>query len=84
MPTTTQTTNENIDTLPEIARQYLMYLTTIKSSSKLTVREYIFDLRVFFRFMKTRKLKINDVPFDEIDVTGLDLDFMRTITKNLT
>jgi len=74
---------DNIDTLPEIARQYLMYLLTIKSSSKLTVREYIFDLRVFFRFMKSRKLKIDlgNQEFDEIDVTDITLDFIRTITK---
>jgi len=76
---TTQTT-DNIDTLPEIARQYLRHLLTIKNSSKLTVREYIFDLRVFFRFMKTRKLKINQ-EFDEIEVTDINLDFVKTITK---
>ena len=70
----------NIDTLPESARQYLAYMTTIKGSSKLTVREYIFDLRVFFRFMKSRKLK-TDQDFDEIDVTNIDLDFIKTITK---
>jgi len=77
-----------IDTLPEIARQYLMYMTTIKGSSKLTVREYIFDLRVFFRFMKSRKNPAavgRDAPgapeFNEIDVTDIDLDFVKTITK---
>ena len=77
------TQSENIDTLPEIARQYLMYLTTIKNSSKLTVREYIFDLRVFFRFIKSRKLKINrdNQEFNEIDVTDIDIDFVKTITK---
>jgi site-specific recombinase XerD len=71
---------ENIDALPEMARQYLMYLTTIKGSSKLTVREYIFDLRVFFRFMKQRKQK-TDCEFDEIDVADLDLGFIGTISK---
>jgi len=78
---------DNIDTLPEIARQYLMYMTTIKGSSKLTVREYIFDLRVFFRFMKSRRSKHagHDDPgvphFDGIDVTDIDIDFIGTITK---
>jgi len=72
--------NDNIDTLPEIARQYLMYMTTIKGSSKLTIREYIFDLRVFLRFIKLRKLKLNR-EFDEIDVTDISLDFIKTITK---
>jgi len=71
---------ENIDTLPEIARQYLMYMTTIKGCSKLTVKEYIFDLRVFFRFMKSRKLK-PEQEFDEIDVTDIDINFIKTITK---
>jgi len=71
---------ENIDTLPEIARQYLMYMTTIKGCSKLTVREYIFDLRVFFRFIKARKLKLNQ-EFDEIDVTDIGVGFITTITK---
>ena len=72
--------NDNIGTLPETARQYLMYMTTIKGSSKLTIREYIFDLRVFLRFMKSRKLKLNR-EFDEIDVTDIGLDFIKTITK---
>ena len=80
MPDNNTQTNENINTLPEVARQYLMYLTTIKSSSKLTIREYIFDLRVFFRFMKIRKLKVNQ-EFDEIDVTDINLDFLKTINK---
>lgn len=71
---------ENIETLPPAARQYLVYLTTIKGCSKLTVREYIFDLRVFFRFMKQRKLKTDQI-FDEIEVAELDLDFIKSISK---
>jgi site-specific recombinase XerD len=71
---------DNLETLPEIARRYLMYLTTIKSCSKLTVREYIFDLRVFFRFIKQRREKTKQ-NFDEIDITDIDLDFIKSISK---
>ncbi|MCL2158098.1 MAG: tyrosine recombinase XerC [Oscillospiraceae bacterium] len=71
---------ENMETLPPSARQYLMYLSTIKGCSKLTVKEYIFDLRVFFRFLKQRKQK-TDQPFDEIEVAELDLDFVGSISK---
>ena len=80
---------QSVDTLPETAKQYLMYLLTIKSSSKLTVKEYVFDLRLFFRFMKKRKA-VNSInqseleefrEFDKIDVTDIDLDFIKTITK---
>jgi len=72
--------SDNIDTLPEAARQYLMYLTTIKGSSKLTIKEYIFDLRVFFRFIKARKLKLNQ-EFDKIDVTDISIGFITQISK---
>ncbi|MCL2773390.1 MAG: tyrosine recombinase XerC [Oscillospiraceae bacterium] len=78
-----ENTSDNMDSLPEIARQYLMYLLTIKSSSKLTVREYVFDLRLFFRFMKKRKLNLQtgQDEFDKIDVTDIDLEFIKSITK---
>ncbi|MCL2097034.1 MAG: tyrosine recombinase XerC [Oscillospiraceae bacterium] len=79
-----KTQENNIDGLPELAKQYLMYLATIKNSSKLTVREYIFDLRVFFRFMKSRKLNhvnYNPEEFGEIDISDINIEFIKTITK---
>jgi len=72
---------QSMDTLPETAKQYLMYLLTIKSSSKLTVKEYIFDLRLFFRFMKKRKNNLKGEEFDKIDVTDIDLDFIKSVTR---
>ena len=70
-----------IETLPLLARQYLQYLTTIKNSSRLTVREYIFDLRLFFRFMKSRKLKISYQNIEEIDILDIDISFIEKITR---
>jgi len=70
-----------METLPVLARQYLMYLTTIKSSSRLTVKEYIFDLRLFFRFMKARKLKISFENIEEIDILDIDIDFIENISR---
>jgi site-specific recombinase XerD len=78
------TENQNLlETLPETARQYLMYLLTIQSSSRLTVREYIFDLRLFFRFMKARKskMKIDNESLEEISVIDIDIEFIRNITR---
>ena len=70
-----------METLPELARQYLMYLLTIKSSSRLTVKEYIFDLRLFFRFMKARNLNLNLETIEEIDILDIDIDFIEKITR---
>ena len=67
--------------LPELTRQYLMYITTIKNSSPLTVREYVFDLRLFFRFVKSRKLKISYENIEEIDILDIDIDFIKNISR---
>jgi len=76
------TDNKNLmESLPELARQYLMYITTIKNSSPLTVREYIFDLRLFFRYMKSRKLKISFENIEEIDILDIDINFIEKITR---
>ena len=70
-----------MESLPELARQYLMYLLTIKSSSRLTVKEYIFDLRLFFRFMKVRKLKLSLEIIEETDILDIDIAFIEKITR---
>ena len=73
--------SDNMESLPELARQYLMYLLTIKNSSRLTVREYIFDLRLFFRYIKTRRLKLDYENIDELDILDIDIDFIKDITR---
>lgn len=75
------TSVENMNSLPLPVKQYLMYLLTIKGNAKLTVSEYIFDLRLFCRFMKQYKEAIIDTPFDEIDVRMLDVAFFKDISK---
>ena len=73
--------NDLMETLPELVRQYLMYLLTIKSSSRLTVKEYIFDLRLFLRFMKSRKLNISFENIEEIGILDTDINFIDKISR---
>jgi len=40
--------------IPSILDDYLNYMETIKGLSPNTVKEYFFDLRTFFRFIKMR------------------------------
>ena len=70
-----------METLPVPARQYLMYLSTIKNSSRLTVKEYVFDLRLFFRFIKARKTKTDFENIEEIYILDIDFDFIKNITR---
>lgn len=69
--------SEEIVTLPNIAIQYLTYLSGIKSKSELTVLEYGSDLRMFFRFLKRHKgLVDSSVDFDEIIIADLSDDII--------
>ncbi len=72
---------EEIVTLPNIAVQYLTYLSGIKSKSELTVLEYGSDLRMFFRFLKRHKgLVDSSVNFDEIIIADLNDDIILNVS----
>ena len=63
--------------IPIILEDYLNYMETIKGASPNTVKEYYFDLRIFFRFIKFRyKLVDPKEPFDEIYIADINLDLI--------
>ena len=66
---------------PPIIQNFLGYLETIKGKSPKTVEEYYLDLRTFFRYIKqTEGFVPESVPFEEIDISDVDLPLIRTIT----
>lgn len=66
--------------IPLILEDYLNYMETIKGTSPNTVKEYYFDLRTFFRFMKERfKFVEADTIFEQIIISDIDLDFIKRI-----
>ncbi len=66
--------------IPPIVRDFLMYIQVARGESKVTGEDYYFDLRTFFRYMKMSKQRINDCAFEEIDITDIDIEFIKTIT----
>jgi len=71
----------DFDEAPQMVRDFLSYMETIKGKSKNTVKEYYFDLRTFFRFMKLHKnLVRTDVDFDNIPIHDITVDFVKDIT----
>lgn len=71
---------EEFVTMPLLVQKYLNYLIVVKSKSKLTALEYASDLRTFFRFiMRTKNLCDKDVPFDEINISGLSDDIIKNV-----
>ncbi len=66
---------------PQIIRDFLTYHQTIQGHSRKTVDEYYLDLRNFFRFIKSeRGLVPKDTPLEEISISDVDLDLVRSVT----
>lgn len=65
---------------PELEK-YIGYMQAIRGRSPLTVKEYRYDLIMFFRFIKReRKLVDKDQFFDDILISDVDSSFIRSIT----
>lgn len=67
--------------LPESLIDFMNYLETIKSKSINTIDGYRIDLTIFFRFMLVYrgKVKTESIEFEDIDISGIDDDFLRSI-----
>ena len=66
---------------PQVIREYLGYIKTIKGKSKLTAAEYYTDLRTFFRYIKLkRNLVDTNTEFEDIKINDVDIALIKTIT----
>lgn len=66
---------------PPLLRDFLTYISTIRGKSDLTAREYFFDLRLFFRYLKQLRGKAPaQLPFDQMPIDDIDLAFVRDVT----
>lgn len=65
---------------PQILNDFLAYMHTVRGKSPKTVQEYYLDLRMFFRFIKQARGLEQDIPFDDISILDVDIDFIKTIT----
>lgn len=72
----------NRELLPPLVDEYISELIVVKGRSKLTVNEYISDLRLFFRFLISREkgLSSPDELPEEFDLSYLDVSYMNKIS----
>jgi len=64
---------------PQVLRDYLGYMETIKGRSSNTVDGYFVDLRTFFRFLLSERGLISS---DDSSIMSVDMDLIRTVTLN--
>lgn len=73
----------NLDTImdaPDILMEFLEYHSTVRGHSDKTVLAYYTDLKILFRYIKKkRRLVPPGTPFNAIDITDVDIDFIKTI-----
>ncbi|MBE6576648.1 MAG: recombinase XerC [Ruminococcaceae bacterium] len=71
-----------LNTLPPLVREFASYKSVIQNASEKTISEYLLDLRTFFRFLLARdkKISVESEEFEEIDIRGIDLNYIRNIT----
>lgn len=73
-------TQQELQALPPVLRDYFHYITAVKNRSKTTVREYYLDLRTFFRYLVLlRDLCPANTPFDEIPLDAVDVEFLKKV-----
>lgn len=68
--------------LPPLVREYASYKSAIQNCSEKTVSEYLLDLRTFFRYLLARDKNISpsSEDFEKIDISVVDLDYIKNIT----
>lgn len=68
--------------LPVVGEDFLRYQRMNLDHSDKTVAEYALDLRTFFRYMKRERGAVDpDIPFEEIDVSDITLEFVKNISR---
>ena len=67
----------------EVLEQYRNYMLAVLGRSELTVKEYTYDIVNFFRYWKKDKgLVPKDTPFDEIDISDINVKDINKVTSD--
>lgn len=71
---------DQINDVPDILMEFLEYHSTVRGHSDKTVAGYYLDLKILFRFIKRRRHMVAaGTPFNEIDISDVDIDFIKSI-----
>ncbi|MTI48119.1 site-specific tyrosine recombinase/integron integrase [Sporosalibacterium faouarense] len=69
-----------MDDTPILLEDFLNYIETIRGKSSNTVREYHYDLRTFFKFLKVRyRIVTKSTDFEEIDISDIDINIIKRV-----
>jgi site-specific recombinase XerD len=74
--------NFPVETMPQLVRDFASYKLTIQGCSQKTVDQYLWDLKLFFKYIYAKRNGINpeSEDFDKIVISGLNTDFITSVT----
>lgn len=72
--------NRKYGDVPQLLRDYLNFMTIIKGKSDNTVKEYYYDLRMFFRFIYASDNNISLEKLDSIQLDNFDISLLNKVT----
>ena len=79
---TRSSSNITDNTFP-LLEQYMNYMLAVQQRSELTMKEYRYDLVMFFRFIKQEKDRgLCDTPLNKIPIADIDENFIRKMTTD--
>ena len=67
--------------VPKLVGEFLEFMEVIKNRSANTVKEYHYDLRNTFKYLKCYKQNIDFDLMEETDITDLDLNFFKSVSS---
>lgn len=73
-----KTNSTKYSDVPTYLKDFLINMETIKGQSKVTVKEYYYDLRTFLRFLIYKEN--HDLVFDEINTNLVDITLLEQVT----
>lgn len=73
--------SEQYNDCPQVIRDFLFYILTIKGRSTRTANGYYIDLRTFFRFINRHKNLVDkNIEFNNISILNINIDVIKSIT----
>ena len=70
------------DDCPSYLQEYLNYIETIKLRSKLTVKNYYTDIKLFLRYLKVSSGSASAEDFDSISIYDVPESLVKNVTLN--
>ncbi len=77
-----KTSKSKYSDVPDILKNYLNYMTVIKGRSENTVKEYYYDLRMFFKYIYAVENNLDIINLDAVSLENFNCELLKAITLN--